>query len=129
MAIKESLSGAPLCDWPEDIRLRKPSALLWYSQKLRDEMLYHAFLQMEFFSQWADLKQYANEKGIRIIGDIPMYVSRDSADFWCHPEMFLTDEKGNPTDVAGVPPDYFSATGQLWGNPLYNYQGDEEKRL
>lgn len=122
MAIKESLSGAPLCDWPEDIRLRKPSALLWYSQKLRDEMLYHAFLQMEFFSQWADLKQYANEKGIRIIGDIPMYVSRDSADFWCHPEMFLTDEKGNPPDVAGVPPDYFSATGQLWGNPLYNYQ-------
>ena len=121
MAIKESLSGAPLCDWPEDIRLRKPSALLWYSQKLRDEMLYHAFLQMEFFSQWADLKQYANEKDIQIIGDIPIYVAFDSADAWANPELFQFDENSTRLAVAGCPPDAFAANGQLWGNPLYRW--------
>ncbi len=121
MAIKDSLGGAPLSEWPEDIRLRESSALLHYSQNLHEDMLYHGFLQLEFRRQWADMRQIADSLGIGIIGDIPMYVSADSADFWSHPSLFMTDEKGDPTDVAGVPPDYFSESGQLWGNPLYDY--------
>lgn len=121
MAIKDSLDGAPLCEWPEDIRLRTSSALLHYSQKLREEVLYHGFLQLEFRRQWEGLRELANTLGIKIIGDIPMYVSADSSDFWSHPSLFMTDDEGDPSDVAGVPPDYFSETGQLWGNPLYDY--------
>lgn len=121
MAIKDSLNGAPLSEWPEDIRLRESSALLHYSQNLHEDVLYHGFLQLEFRRQWADMRQIADSLGISIIGDIPMYVSADSADFWSHPSLFMTDEKGDPTDVAGVPPDYFSENGQLWGNPLYDY--------
>ncbi len=121
MAIKESLGGIPLKEWPEDIRLRRRSALKQYSAELAEDILYHGFLQMEFLRQWRDLKKYAKQKGISLIGDIPIYVSADSADYWCHKKLFLTDKKGDPKDVAGVPPDYFSETGQLWGNPLYDY--------
>jgi 4-alpha-glucanotransferase len=83
--------------------------------------LYHKFIQFEFFKQWKEVKKYANEKNIRIVGDIPLYVSFDSVDVWTRPENFLLDSKGKPVKVAGVPPDYFSATGQLWGNPVYNW--------
>ena len=80
------------------------------------------FLQFKFDRQWKALKKYANEKGIKIIGDLPLYVACDSVDVWCHPELFMLDGDLNPEKVAGVPPDYFSADGQLWGNPVYNYE-------
>ena len=78
-------------------------------------------MQYEFAEEWSELKEYANEKSVKLIGDIPIYVSADSADFWKRPEQFLTDENGDITHVAGVPPDYFAKDGQLWGNPLYDY--------
>ncbi len=92
-----------------------------------DVLFMWKFVQFEFFSQWAEIKKYANEKGVGIIGDIPFYVSPDSADVWANREQFFLDEKGFPTLVAGVPPDYFSEDGQLWGNPLYNWQKMKEK--
>ncbi len=91
------------------------------SSELANEIEYYSFLQYEFYKQWTNLKKYANDKGIQIIGDMPFYVSSDSSDAWLHRELFYYDEKGFPLKVAGVPPDYFSSTGQLWGNPLYNW--------
>ena len=108
--------------WPEDIRLRRTAAMDSYRIKLDEEIRFYEFLQFLFAKQWKELKEYANGKGIRIIGDIPIYVAFDSADTWSHPELFEFDENGFPTVVAGVPPDSFSATGQLWGNPIYRWK-------
>ncbi len=120
-AIKNEFQGKGLAEWEEEIRLREPGALNFYREKLADEIRFYEFQQYFFRRQWLDLKRYANEKGIQIIGDIPVYVAFDSADTWAHPELFQLDEKGFPTAVAGCPPDGFSATGQLWGNPLYRW--------
>lgn len=120
-AIKNEFQGKGLAEWEEEIRLREPGALNFYREKLADEIRFYEFQQYFFRRQWLDLKRYANEKGIQIIGDIPVYVAFDSADTWAHPELFQLDEKGCPTAVAGCPPDGFSATGQLWGNPLYRW--------
>lgn len=121
MAIKDKCNGTAWCEWEEDIRLRKTDALKKYSDELRSEVNYYKFLQYNFYTQWEKLKKYANDKGIQIIGDIPIYVAFDSADTWAHPELFQFDEENIPCAVAGCPPDGFSATGQLWGNPLYKW--------
>lgn len=107
--------------WEPSVRSRRPAALDHWRRKLTGEIDLHRFYQFEFFDQWRALKQHCAECGIRIMGDVPIYVAHDSADVWAHTEYFDLDEKGNPAAVAGVPPDYFSATGQLWGNPLYRW--------
>jgi 4-alpha-glucanotransferase len=122
MAIKEAHRGAPWNEWEPELALRYPEALETVSRKLAEDTLFHKFSQFIFDQQWEALRRYAAEKGIRIIGDIPIYVAYDSADVWAHPEFFQLDEKGLPTVVAGVPPDYFSPTGQLWGNPIYRWE-------
>ena len=124
MALKEEkYHHMPVYMWPDkDVRDRKPAALEKVTAELRDEVDFRIFLQYIFFKQWTALREYANEKGIQIIGDIPIYVAMDSADTWANPWLFKLDEKNCPTQVAGCPPDGFSATGQLWGNPLYNWE-------
>lgn len=126
MAIKDSLGGISWIEWDEDIRLRKPQAMADYEKKLADEIAFYSYQQYLFATQWAALKEYANKKGISIVGDIPIYVAFDSADTWANPELFQLDEENVPTAVAGCPPDAFSATGQLWGNPLYKWEYHEE---
>lgn len=113
--------GAVWNSWPGDIAARKPDALKKWSEALKDEIGYYSFQQFMFFRQWEELKKYANESGIKIIGDIPIFVAMDSADTWSEPSLFYLKENGDPVCVAGVPPDYFSETGQLWGNPLYDW--------
>lgn len=125
-AIKKYFGGKALSDWDEDARLRKPEALEKYRKEEADSIRFYEFQQYFFRKQWRALKQYANEKQIQIIGDIPIYVAFDSADTWARPELFQLDEKGYPTAVAGCPPDGFSATGQLWGNPLYRWDYHKE---
>lgn len=120
-AVKAAQGGRAYIEWDEDIRLRKPEAMKAYAEKYADEVRSVEFQQFLFVQQWLALKKYANEKGIEIIGDIPIYVAFDSADTWSHPELFEFDKKGYPTVVAGCPPDGFSATGQLWGNPIYRW--------
>lgn len=122
MALKEAHEGAVWSSWEKDIASRQPKALQAWTQKLADSIEAHKFAQYLFFTQWLALKDYANAYGIRIIGDIPIFVAYDSADVWAHPELFYLDENGQPTVVAGVPPDFFSETGQLWGNPLYRWE-------
>ncbi|MCA9898039.1 MAG: 4-alpha-glucanotransferase [Anaerolineales bacterium] len=107
--------------WPREIALREPEAMASWGTKLAHEVDRHKFLQFLFFQQWLSLKAYANERGIQIVGDIPIFVAFDSADVWANPELFYLDETGAPTVIAGVPPDYFSETGQRWGNPLYRW--------
>lgn len=107
--------------WPRDIAAREPQAIQAWSLKLADEITFHKFLQFLFFKQWLEVKAYANSQGIQIVGDIPIFVAFDSADTWANPELFYLNEDGSPSVVAGVPPDYFSETGQRWGNPLYNW--------
>lgn len=121
MAVKDRFEGKPWTDWAEDIRLRYPNAMDYYRRELYFDIEFQKYLQFKFFEQWYQLKVYANSKGIQIIGDIPIYVAMDSADAWAHPELFQLDEKNVPIAVAGCPPDGFSATGQLWGNPLYRW--------
>ena len=121
MAVKNSMEGKSWIEWDEDIRMRQPEAITRYKKELKDEIDFYKFQQYKFAEQWTKLKNYANEKGIKIIGDIPIYVAFDSADAWAGPELFQFDENGFPTGVAGCPPDAFSATGQLWGNPLYDW--------
>jgi 4-alpha-glucanotransferase len=121
MALKDAHDGAIWSTWEKDIATRQPEAMVHWSQTLADEILRFKYLQYQFYQQWAALRQYAAERGTRVVGDIPIFVARDSADVWSHPELFYLDDDGNPTVVAGVPPDYFSATGQLWGNPLYRW--------
>ena len=122
MAIKNHFGGSSWHTWEEDLRLRKSKALKSIKKELADEILATKFIQHQFFKQWAGIKKYANEKGIQIIGDIPIYVNFDSAEVWASQDKFLLDDAGNPTEVSGVPPDYFSPTGQLWGNPLYDWK-------
>lgn len=126
MAVKDSFQGKSWSEWDEDIRLRKPEAIEKYSSQLKEQILFYEFQQYLFAEQWMQLKKYANEKGIHIIGDIPIYVAFDSADTWANPELFQFDENCMPTGVAGCPPDSFSATGQLWGNPLYRWEYHKE---
>lgn len=125
MAIKDSFGGVSFAEWPNDIRLREKSAMDRYKKDLAEQVEFYEFLQYEFDRQWTALKAYANEKGVEIIGDIPIYVAFDSSDVWAHPEMFQMDKKGNPKAVAGCPPDAFALTGQLWGNPLYDWKTHE----
>jgi 4-alpha-glucanotransferase len=122
MAIKAEAPESVWTEWPLELVRRDPKALAAQRERLGDRVQSEKFRQFLFLRQWRELKNYAHEKGIRLIGDIPIFVARDSADVWAHPEYFLLDEGGHPTAVAGVPPDYFSATGQLWGNPLYNWR-------
>ncbi|WP_029232009.1 4-alpha-glucanotransferase [Butyrivibrio sp. VCB2006] len=121
MALKNANGGRSWITWDEDIRLRKSAAMKAAFTKYAAEVEFYSFLQFMFLKQWTALKEYANGKGIEIIGDIPIYVAFDSADTWANPELFQLDKKNTPIDVAGCPPDAFSATGQLWGNPLYRW--------
>ena len=126
MAVKDSVAGKSWSEWEDGIRLRKPDVVAKYKEELREEILFYEFQQYLFSKQWTSLKKYANDNGIQIIGDIPIYVAFDSADTWANPELFQLDENGIPTGVAGCPPDAFSATGQLWGNPLYRWDYHKE---
>ncbi len=126
MAIKDSLKGISWSEWDEDIKTRKSAALKKYRKELKEQILFYEFQQFLFQRQWMKLKKYANQKGIRIIGDIPIYVAFDSADTWSNPGLFQLDNSCTPTAVAGCPPDAFSATGQLWGNPLYRWDYHKE---
>jgi 4-alpha-glucanotransferase len=121
MALKEHNNGDVWSKWDKDLVTRKESALKKWKEKLSDSVLFQKYVQFQFFHQWKNLKDYANKKGIRIIGDIPIFIAYDSSDLWSNKEIFTVDNEGNLTFVAGVPPDYFSATGQLWGNPLYKW--------
>ena len=120
-ACRKNLPGANWSEWPEALKLRKETALSDCYAQYRETVLFNRFLQFLFFEQWFSLKKYANDKGISIFGDIPLYVAYNSADVWSNRELFLLDKKQQPTLVGGVPPDYFSKTGQLWGNPLFDW--------
>ncbi|MBE6757838.1 MAG: 4-alpha-glucanotransferase [Ruminococcaceae bacterium] len=121
-ALKEHFNHRDWSEWDEDIRLREPTAVARYTEKLAENIAFVCFCQYTFRRQWDSLKTYANERGILLIGDIPLYVSADSADVWANRSLFQLDSRGFPTAVAGVPPDMFSATGQRWGNPLYDWE-------
>lgn len=121
MAIKDSLKSVAWTEWPQDIKMRKASALKKYEKELEQDINFYCFQQYYFDKQWKALKQYANKKGVQIVGDIPIYVAMDSADTWSNPKLYELDKDCNPVNVAGCPPDAFSETGQLWGNPLYRW--------
>lgn len=128
MAFKDAQNGASWHTWEPGLAKREPAALTWIERELAEEIFYYKFIQYEFFRQWSELKNYANQNGIDIIGDIPIYVAHDSADVWANPDIFALDEEtGEAALMAGVPPDYFSATGQLWGNPVYNWEELEKQ--
>ena len=120
-AIKESAGGAPWIAWDKDLRDRRPAALAKAARLRRSTMLYHQFLQFQFFRQWIALKRACAARGIGLIGDVPIFVAHDSADVWANQNLFFLDRAGKPICVAGCPPDYFSRTGQRWGNPLYRW--------
>lgn len=123
MALRESQGGQPWCSWPRGLAGRDAAALVGAREKLVDQVGFHCFLQFQFFRQWQRLRQYARARKVRLIGDLPIYVGHDSADVWAHPGFFcLRPEDFQPSQVAGVPPDYFSATGQRWGNPVYRWE-------
>lgn len=122
MALKQKYKGKSWDKWPSDFALLTPEKYEKASVELGADIGVQKYIQWQFFRQWSSLREYAAGKGISIIGDIPIFVGYDSADVWSHRELFLLDSKGKPTVVAGVPPDYFSATGQLWGNPLYDWE-------
>ena len=122
MALKRHFGMSAWTEWPDaDIRLRRPEAVARYREELADDIRLFTYIQYLFFRQWEALRSYAHEKGIGIIGDLPIYVAMDSADVWADPRAFQLDERNVPAEVAGVPPDYFTADGQLWGNPLYDW--------
>jgi 4-alpha-glucanotransferase len=121
MALKDANGGRGWVNWPREIASREPAELVKCDAGVGQAIGEYEYMQWQFFRQWQALKKYANAKGIEIIGDIPIFVAFDSADVWANPHLFHMDERGRPTVVAGVPPDYFSETGQLWGNPLYNW--------
>ncbi|MBD5546615.1 MAG: 4-alpha-glucanotransferase [Lachnospiraceae bacterium] len=127
MAVKNEMNGREWLSWEEGIRNRRAEALEKYKEHLKEQILFWMFLQYKFFEQWDALKSYANEQGIKIIGDIPLYVALDSADVWAEREQFKLDEDGRPVEVAGCPPDAFSDDGQKWGNPLYDWEKMEEQ--
>lgn len=121
MALKDYFGGMPFAHWPMDVKKREKKTMDRYKELLSEDISLHYFIQFVFYKQWIALKKYANQNGIEIIGDIPIYVPADSVDVWANPKYFILDEKLNPKSVAGVPPDYFSEDGQLWGNPLYDW--------
>ena len=122
MALKNRHNGEPWTNWEHKIKTRDHNTLNHFRHELKDEIEYYRFIQFLFFKQWLQLKSYANRNDIKIFGDLPIYVAFDSSDAWANPDIFEFDENMNPINVAGVPPDYFSETGQLWGNPLYNWE-------
>lgn len=122
MALKEHFSGATWCDWPGDLRDRCGDAIKDWSERLRDNILREKFFQYLFFKQWHSLKNYCNDRNIKIIGDLPIYVCHDSCDVWTSPCIFKLNGEKRPEFVSGVPPDYFSETGQLWGTPVYSWE-------
>ena len=126
MAIKEQHGGGGWNEWPEALRKRKPKTMAKFIKEFAEEIEFQSFQQFLFHRQWTALRDYAHEKGIRIIGDIPIFVAYDSADVWMNKELFFLDDDDLPEVVAGVPPDYFSETGQLWGNPLYNWEAHRD---
>ena len=121
MALKGKLGGAAWYTWEDGLKKRDPGAIWNARQELKDEIRFYSFVQYIFDRQWTALRRYAHENGVKIIGDVPIYVPYDSADVWSNPELFQMDEQMNPTAVAGCPPDAFSDDGQLWGNPLYRW--------
>ena len=121
MALKEKNKGRSWTEWKKKLRMRDPETLEKWRERCQEDVDYYVFTQYLFFKQWNALKQYANERGIQIIGDAPIYVSMDSSDVWSQPELFQLDEANVPIEVSGCPPDAFSADGQLWGNPLYRW--------
>ena len=126
MALKSKYGGVSWLEWPEDVRLRRPGAMEQARKELAEDITFWKRVQRLFFSQWRALKEYANGKGISIIGDLPIYVALDSADVWSNPDQFQLDGNGRPTEVAGCPPDGFTADGQLWGNPLFDWEKMEQ---
>lgn len=122
MALKDQFGGACWDEWEEDIRLRNPIVMELCREKLRSEIGFQQYIQFLFEVQWKKLKEYANQKGIEIIGDIPIYVAFDSADTWANPELFQFNAQNHPEAIAGCPPDAFSDIGQVWGNPLYRWE-------
>ena len=122
MALKGKNKGIAWYEWPEEERLRKPAALSKAKEELAEEIRFWQGVQYLFFRQWDALKRYVNDKGVSIIGDLPIYVAGDSADVWANPDQFQLDKEGKPTEVAGCPPDAFSEDGQLWGNPLFDWE-------
>jgi 4-alpha-glucanotransferase len=125
-ALKDVYGERSWQEWPLDLVRREASSLKKAGDKHADAVGRYRFGQFLFFRQWSNVKKYANEKGIRLVGDVPIFVASDSADVWAHPDLFHLDDRRRPTAVAGVPPDYFSATGQLWGNPLYNWAASKK---
>ena len=122
MAVKQAHGGVAWTEWEPAIRDRQPEAMRAWRERLAAQLAVIRFWQFEFFRQWSDLKAYCQQREIRLMGDIPIYVAHDSADVWANPHLFHLDAGGQPTVVSGVPPDYFSATGQLWGNPIYRWE-------
>ena len=122
MALKEAHNNAPWTQWDRDLAMRDPDAIARARNQLHDEIECHKFIQFEFERQWCDLKAHCGRNDIRVMGDVPIYVALDSADVWANRDLFELDEAGQPKVVSGVPPDYFSATGQLWGNPIYRWE-------
>lgn len=122
MAIKESVGMRPWWTWDEALKMRNHEAIKKATDDMHERISFWKFVQYTFYRQWTKLRRYANRNDVQIIGDIPFYVALDSSDVWANPDLFQLDPQGNPTAVAGVPPDYFSATGQLWGNPLYDWK-------
>lgn len=122
MALKEAHQGQSWNTWDESLRTRKKRALKTFADEHAESILHHKVCQWLFYEQWLELKTYANDKNIKIIGDIPIFIAYDSADAWANPDLFFFDAEGNPEVVSGVPPDYFSKTGQRWGNPIYRWQ-------
>lgn len=126
-AIKDKNDRLPWYEWEDGVKYRKKEALLKIKEELKEDIFFHEFLQWEFFSQWAALKEYANSRGVSIIGDMPIYLAHDSADVWANPNLFSLDENMYIKRCAGVPPDYFCKDGQKWGNPLYNWDKLKEE--
>lgn len=126
MALKEEFGQKPWSEWPQELAGREPEALAQARRRLESVALFHEFAQYRFFEDWRRVKKAANEAGVSIIGDVPIFVSHDSADVWSNREMFFLREDGTPSVAAGVPPDYFSEEGQLWGNPLYDWESMRE---
>ncbi len=122
LALKDETGGLPWYQWPEQLKTREPDAMWQARKRLQEQIRFYSFVQYLFELQWSSLRQYAHEKGISIIGDVPIYVPLDSVDVWSNPELFQLDETLTPTAVAGVPPDGFTADGQFWGNPLYRWE-------
>ncbi len=129
MALKFEFEFKAWYEWPEDIKRRTPEALDKYREKLKEEINFHCYLQYKFFKQWEKLKAYANASNIKIIGDLPIYAAADSSDVWSNTELFSYDENLNPIEVSGCPPDAFSADGQLWGNPCYNWKVHKQENF